>query len=328
MYTKKLMMLGCLGVCLVACGDDDVGGGGEGSESSTATETGESTGEESESDSMSGDGDGDPATGDGDGDGDTSGDGDGDTSGDGDGDTSGDGDGDGDASGDGDGDANLCGNGMIDPDEECDGDEFGEALCSDFGFDDGALGCDPDTCLIDAGACFVAETLQNDDGMCTNSIGCTDPEGIGGNPQDIVECFEASLIPPFDLVEVEYGLPDMAPPPPEAADLVVFEWDGPGNAPGALIEQIEIDPMNLAAGTNTFTLEAPIEIGAVGFCVGLHGEEEMDGMRLTFSDNTLGGESYLRASLCGLDDFTTTDDLGIPGAFCVHPTINSSNVEP
>ena len=182
MSTKKLMVLGCLGVCLVACGDDDVGGSGEGSESSTATETGESTGEETESDSMSGDGDGDPATGDGDGD--TSGDGDGDTSGDGDGDTSGDtsGDGDGDTSGDGDGDTSGDGDGDTSGDGDGDGDTSGDGdgdMMGCVGDEDCMAGnCIAGVCEVFA-SCLEVEDLDN---ALPSGVYELDPDAEGPAP--------------------------------------------------------------------------------------------------------------------------------------------------
>lgn len=73
--------------------------------------------------------------------------------GDGDGDS---GTGDGDPStGDGDGDPGLpvCGNGMIEPGEQCDGGELNGISCTDLGYTGGSLGCDPVTCTYDASAC-------------------------------------------------------------------------------------------------------------------------------------------------------------------------------
>ncbi len=92
----------------------------------------------------------------GDGDGDEPGDGD-PTTGDGDGDptTTGDGDGDPTTTGDGDGDPGpLCGNGMIDPGETCDGNNFGGATCVDLGYDQGTLSCN--ACAVDISSCTNA----------------------------------------------------------------------------------------------------------------------------------------------------------------------------
>jgi hypothetical protein len=104
-------------------------------------------------DMPAGDGDGDPATGDGDGDPTTTGDGDGDpttTTGDGDGDPTTTGDGDGDPTTTGD---PVCGNGVIDDGEQCDGGNLGGFTCVDLGYSGGTLACDPVTCTYDASGC-------------------------------------------------------------------------------------------------------------------------------------------------------------------------------
>jgi hypothetical protein len=125
----------------VACNDDAPGefesnagdsgtATGTGSPVDLPAETGEAEAE--------GDGDGDPTTGDGDGDGDpATGDGDGDPSGDGDGDTG----------------VPVCGNGVVDLGEQCDGAELGGIGCADLGYSGGELACDPVTCTYDASGC-------------------------------------------------------------------------------------------------------------------------------------------------------------------------------
>jgi hypothetical protein len=81
-----------------------------------------------------GDGDADPTTDSGDGDGDPT-----TTSGDGDPTTD---------SGD-----PVCGNGVIDDGEQCDGGNLGGFTCVDLGYSGGTLACDPVTCTYDASAC-------------------------------------------------------------------------------------------------------------------------------------------------------------------------------
>jgi hypothetical protein len=66
------------------------------------------------------------------------------------------GEGIGGASGSGDGDVSeeLCGNGVIDGGEECDGTMLGGATCQSLGFSGGgALNCDPQTCTYDESMC-------------------------------------------------------------------------------------------------------------------------------------------------------------------------------
>ena len=73
------------------------------------------------------------------------------------------GDGDGDPGGDGDPDPTtttgdgdppaMCGNGIIDDGEQCDGGNLGGFTCVDLGYDGGTLACDMITCTFDASGC-------------------------------------------------------------------------------------------------------------------------------------------------------------------------------
>ncbi|KIG18400.1 Transposase [Enhygromyxa salina] len=81
----------------------------------------------------------------------------GETTGDGDGDPGGTGDGDGD--GDGDPDpttgGSVCGDGAVDPGEQCDTDDLKGQTCESLGYASGMLACDPVTCTYDASDCMI-----------------------------------------------------------------------------------------------------------------------------------------------------------------------------
>jgi hypothetical protein len=47
----------------------------------------------------------------------------------------------------------LCGNGVIDDGEQCDGSNLGGFSCTDLGYPSGTLACDPVTCTYDATGC-------------------------------------------------------------------------------------------------------------------------------------------------------------------------------
>ncbi|MCA9715517.1 MAG: hypothetical protein KC468_12645 [Myxococcales bacterium] len=55
--------------------------------------------------------------------------------------------------GDGDGDSPACGDGNIDPNEQCDGVDLGGLTCATLGYDGGSLACDPMTCTYDTSNC-------------------------------------------------------------------------------------------------------------------------------------------------------------------------------
>lgn len=218
-----------------------------------------------------------------------------------------------------------CGNGVIDAGEDCDSGNLGGMTCGGLGYDDGALACG-NSCAFDVSDCFTMESLQNDNGNCSFiELGCN-MSGMGGNPQDILECYQSTLAPPLDVVEVEYSIDDERPLP-DAADLVVHEWAGPGNQPGMLAGTVALDPaIDIVAGLYTFTLPTPINVSTAGFCVGLHGEDPADGLRMDMTDTATVGESWFRAGACGLPTFTEASDLTFDGNFCIRPTVTSPNL--
>jgi choice-of-anchor B domain-containing protein len=63
----------------------------------------------------------------------------------------------------------TCGNGVVDPGEECDGSDFGGLSCSDFACSGGTLSCD--SCTIDPSACTGCPTVCGD-GTCDLGEDC------------------------------------------------------------------------------------------------------------------------------------------------------------
>ena len=68
----------------------------------------------------------------------------------------------GDTTGDGDGDTGVpvCGNGVVDLGEQCDGTELGGITCMDLGYNGGELACDPVTCTYDASGCMAGDATE------------------------------------------------------------------------------------------------------------------------------------------------------------------------
>ena len=65
----------------------------------------------------------------------------------------------------------LCGNGIIDPGEQCDGTNLAGFTCASLGFTGGVLACDPNFCTYDTSACTNDMGNQCDQ-YCN---GCTCP---------------------------------------------------------------------------------------------------------------------------------------------------------
>jgi hypothetical protein len=74
----------------------------------------------------------------------------------------------------------VCGNGVLEPGELCDGDELGGQTCEDLGFVGGELSCS-DQCTIDATGCSeqlcgnnIIEGDEECDGSDLGGLNCTD----------------------------------------------------------------------------------------------------------------------------------------------------------
>ncbi len=81
---------------------------------------------------------------------------------------------------------NSCGNGVLDPGEACDGQQFGGKTCESYGLGSGTLVCN-DSCHVVLSGCTPAELCVNgkddasdgdtdcDDSDCATHSACTDP---------------------------------------------------------------------------------------------------------------------------------------------------------
>lgn len=224
--------------------------------------------------------------------------------------------------------AEVCGDGMLVGAEVCDGD-VGEATCARQGYDRGMLACDAVSCTYDTSGCFVVENLQNDNGNCSaNEVGCSNGSGTFGNPQDALECFTSALVPPLQVREVEYFLGAGTVPLPDALELIVHEWAGPGNLPGALVQSIPLAPADIVAGGNTIALIPAVDVAASTFCVGFHGEDPGDAFRVDFTDAAGTGESYLLAPASGCEHmvYTEVSDFFGDGNYCIRPMVTSNTL--
>lgn len=92
----------------------------------------------------------------------------------------------------------LCGNGMIEGPEACDGSDLGGSTCSDQGFSGGTLSCDG-SCNYDTSGCFTAMDTGVDAGM---DVGMD--TGMDAGP-DIIE-MDAGMDVGDDINEMDVGM--------------------------------------------------------------------------------------------------------------------------
>ena len=213
-----------------------------------------------------------------------------------------------------------CGNQIADGAEACDVTDYRGRNCLTAGQRDGILKCNQD-CTYDVSDCNQGELLQNDDGNCTQEMGCSDMgEGITGNPNELVECFTANTTPPFQLLAVSYAV-GVSVPPPDSLVIEIYDWTGAG-APGAMVSSTPVDATELTWGAHSVALSTVIMVTSQFFCIGINGHSATDGYRIMKSTTTSApGTSWVRAPSCAIPNFATVEDASMAGNWCIRAVV-------
>src|SRR5262249_10955027 len=75
----------------------------------------------------------------------------------------------------------LCGNGMKDPGEQCDGTDFGDLSCEVLGLGSGQLICNTYCSIVATGCEPKEDCLNGQDDNANGLIDCQDPDCIGAS---------------------------------------------------------------------------------------------------------------------------------------------------
>jgi hypothetical protein len=141
-------------------------------------------------------------------------------------------------------------------------------------------------------------------------IGCSNPTGTSGGPNDLAQGVTANLVPPFFLTSVFYNVGSVVSPNINQLDFVI--WKSSGGLPGAELFRHDVSP-NWGDAEYTIPLPNPY-LDSAQFFFGLNQNQTNVGFRVGV-DSSSGswGQSYIRAPTCGVGNFVLLDSLGFPG---------------
>jgi hypothetical protein len=153
-------------------------------------------------------------------------------------------------------------------------------------------------------------------------LGCSNPSGTSGGPNDVAVGVTFALTPPIQITSHYYNIFTQVSPNISQLDFVV--WAG-GAVPGAELARDSIVP-NWGAGDHT--------VAVSGICVPLqqfyfgHSQTQTNvGMRWGLDTGSgSAGTSFVRAPSCGVGAFTPVDNLGFPGNWVMSVTADHCRV--
>ncbi len=166
----------------------------------------------------------------------------------------------------------------------------------------------------------ATEQLFRGDLTAEIGIGCSNPTGNSGGPNDWAQGVTATLSPPFGIISTTYNVFTQVSPNITAFSFVA--WAG-GGSPGAEIGREAGFPFG--QGNHTATLDMPIVVTTPQFFFGFNQPQTNVGMRIGL-DTSSGseGESFIRAPTCGAGTFLTVDSLGFPGNWVMAAVIDDT----
>jgi hypothetical protein len=175
-------------------------------------------------------------------------------------------------------------------------------------------------------------SVQETEGVCTgpaNGVGCASEseEMQGGNPNDIVNCFDITTVGlalPFQVNAVRFWVGDSANLP---ADLKIRVWEGTvsgGPTTNILYSQ---DLSGYNSGENNVFITSELLIFEPEFCIGVNSASMDDGLRIQTDGGDMESNSFIMSPRCGLPEFQSLTDIMVMGDFCIEAFVSSSSAQ-
>jgi hypothetical protein len=187
----------------------------------------------------------------------------------------------------------------------------------------GPSGLPASPALTQHGATSATEQLFRGDLTAELGLGCSNPTGTSGGPNDWAVGVVATLTPPYGFTSTTYNL--FTQISPNINSFNFFAWVG-GPVPGAPIGSQAGLPF--AQGNHTAAIAPPINVTAAQapggvLYFGFNQPQANVGMRIGLdSSSGSAATSFIRAPTCGAGAFTLIDGLGFPGNWVMAAIIN------
>jgi len=161
------------------------------------------------------------------------------------------------------------------------------------------------------------EDLYQGDLIAEIGLGCSNPTGNSGGPNDIAVGVSCDLAPPFCITAHYYFVFTESP---YVTALSFVCWEG-GFEPGP--EFARQAGMNWGGGGHTVAISPPAVVNSAFFFLGHNQPQTAAGMRWGLDTSSSAGTSFIRAPSCGAAAWTMVDALGFPGNWCFSATVET-----
>ena len=162
------------------------------------------------------------------------------------------------------------------------------------------------------------QDLYQGDLVAEMGLGCSNPTGNSGGPNDICVGVSCTLAPPFCITAHYYYVYTESP---YVTQLDFVCWAG-GFEPGA--EFARQPGLDWSGGPHTVAISPPVIVNSAFFFLGQNQPQTAAGMRWGLDTNSgSAGTSYIRAPSCGANVFMMVDALGFPGNWCFSATVDA-----
>jgi hypothetical protein len=159
-------------------------------------------------------------------------------------------------------------------------------------------------------------TLYKGDLTPEMGLGCSNPTGNSGGPNDIAQGVTSDIAAPFDIFENWYYI--FTQNNTSGVDLSFAVGDGGLNAWTCVQPGL---PFGL--GSWTVPIDPPVKIFNFQFYFGHCQPQTNIGMRWGLDTNSgSAAQSYIRAPACGANSFILLDNLGFPGNWVMSVSVD------